>query len=138
MSQENVEIVRRLFEAWNAGDMKAFRELYRPDAVMRMADDWPEPGPYLGREAIMREFEQLRQTWDGRDTADPIGDFIDVGDRVVVRHIWRGAGQGPEAAVELTGVWTVRNGSILAADYSRDYAEALEALGLSEQEGLRE
>ena len=32
----------------------------------------------------MREFEQLRQTWDGRDTADPIGDFIDVGDQVVV------------------------------------------------------
>ena len=85
----------------------------------------------------MREFEQLRQTWDGRDTAEPIGDFIDVGDRVVVKHIWRGAGQGPEAAVELTGVWTVRNGSILAADYSRDYAEALEALGCRSK-GLRE
>jgi ketosteroid isomerase-like protein len=101
MSEENVEIVRRLFEAWNAGDMDSFRELYHPDAVMRMAEDWPEPGPYFGREAIMREFEQLRQTWDA-DAAEPIGDFIDVGDRVAVRHIWRGAGQGPEAAVELT------------------------------------
>ena len=29
-------------------------------------------------------------------------------------------------------MWTVRNGSILAADYFRDYAEALEAVGLSE------
>jgi hypothetical protein len=83
----------------------------------------------LGREAIMREFEQLRQTWDS-DAAEPIGDFIDVGDRVAVRHIWRGAGQGPEAEVELTGVWTVREGRILAAEYFRDYAEALEALGL--------
>ena len=45
---------------------------------------------------------------------------------------WRGAGQGPEAAVELTAVWTVRAGRILAADYFRDYAEALETLGLSE------
>jgi ketosteroid isomerase-like protein len=94
--------------------------------------DWPKPGPYVGREAIMREFEQLRQTWDGRDTSEPIGDFIDVGDRVVVRHIWRGAGQGPEAEVELTAVWTVREGRILAADYFRDYAEALETLGLRE------
>ena len=68
MSQENMEVVRRSFEAWNAGDMDAFRELYDPDAIMRMAEDWPEPGPYVGREAIMREFEQLRQTWDGRDT----------------------------------------------------------------------
>jgi ketosteroid isomerase-like protein len=131
MSQENVEVVRALFEAWNADDMDAFRELYDPDAIMRMAQDWPEPGPYVGREAIMREFEQLRQTWDA-DAAEPIGDFIDVGDRVVVRHIWRGAGQGPEAEVELTAVWTVREGRILAADYFHDYAEALETLALRE------
>jgi len=120
-----------LFEAWNADDIDAFRELYDPDAVMRMAQDWPEPGPYVGGEAIMREFEQLRQTWDA-DAAEPIGDFIDVGDRVAVRHIWRGAGQGPEAEVELTAVWTVREGRILAADYFHDYAEALETLGLRE------
>jgi ketosteroid isomerase-like protein len=131
MSQENVEVVRALFEAWNADDMDAFRELYDPDAIMRMAHDWPEPGPCVGREAIMREFEQLRQTWDA-DAAEPIGDFIDVGDRVAVRHIWRGAGQGPEAEVELTAIWTVREGRILAADYFRDYAEALDTLGLRE------
>jgi ketosteroid isomerase-like protein len=41
MSEENVEIVRALFEAWNAGDMDAFRELYDPDAIMRMAENWP-------------------------------------------------------------------------------------------------
>ena len=132
MSQENVEIVRASFEAWNAGDMDAYRELYHPDAIMRMAQDWPEPGPYVGRDAIMREFEQLRQTWDGRDTAEPIGDFIDVGDRVAMRVFWRGAGHGPESERELTVVWTVRKGRILAADYFRDYAEALETLGLSE------
>jgi hypothetical protein len=72
----------------------------------------------------------LRQTWDGRDTAEPIGDFIDVDDRVAVRHIWRGAGHGPEAALKLTTVWTVREGRILAADYFRDDAEALETLRL--------
>jgi len=132
MSQENVEIVRASVEAWNAGDMDAFRELYDPDAIMRMAADWPEPGPYFGREAIMREYEQLRQTWDGRDTAEPIGDFIDAGDRVAVRFIWRGGGQGPEAELELTVIWTVRTGRILAAHYFRDYAEALETLGLRE------
>jgi ketosteroid isomerase-like protein len=33
MSRENVEIVRAAYEAWNAGDMGALRELYDPDAI---------------------------------------------------------------------------------------------------------
>ena len=64
MSQENVEIVRAANEAWNAGDMDALRELYDPGAIVRTPDGWPEPGPYSGREAVMRWFEQLRETWD--------------------------------------------------------------------------
>ena len=61
MSQENVEIVRAVFAAWNAGDMDAIRELYHPDAVMRSAEGWPEPGPYYGRDAVMRQFVQNRE-----------------------------------------------------------------------------
>ena len=43
MSQENVEIVRAVYEAWNAGDMEAARERYDADAIMRMPEGWPEP-----------------------------------------------------------------------------------------------
>jgi len=51
MSQENVEIVKAAFEAWNMGTMDAFRELLDPDASLRMPEGWPEPGPFVGREA---------------------------------------------------------------------------------------
>jgi ketosteroid isomerase-like protein len=64
MSQENVEVVRALFEAWNAAGMDALRELYDPDVIVRSAEGWPEPGPFVGREAVMRWYEQLRETWD--------------------------------------------------------------------------
>ena len=131
MSEENVEVVQASFEAWNAGDMDAFRELHHPDAILRMAEDWPEPGPYFGRDAVMREYKQLRDTWK-RDTSELIGDLIDVGDRVVVRFIWRGAGHGPEANLEATGVFTVRKGKIVYQEFFWDHAEALETLGLSE------
>ena len=47
MSQENVEVVQAALEAWNAGDMEALRELYDPNVIMRMPDDWPEPGPFM-------------------------------------------------------------------------------------------
>jgi hypothetical protein len=46
MSQENVEVVRKAFEAW----------------VVRGLEEWPEPGPFVGRDAVMRWFEQLRET----------------------------------------------------------------------------
>ena len=131
MSQENVEIVRAAYAAWNSGDVDDLRELLHPDAIMRMPEGWPEPGPFVGREAVMRQFEQLRETWD-TDAAEPIGDFIDVGDRVAVRFVWRGAGHGPESNIELTTIQTVRNGKILSVDYYWDHAEALEAVGLSE------
>ena len=133
MSQENLEIVRALFEAYNAADMDAVREFYDPDVIVRTVEDWPEPGPYVGREAVMRFHEQLRDTWDA-DTGVPISDFIDAGDRVAVRYIWRGAGHGPEVNMELTLVFTMRKGRIFYLEFFWDHAEALEAVSLSEQD----
>lgn len=126
-------MIRAAFEAWNTGDMDALHELYDPDAILRAPEGWPEPGPYVGREGVMRQFEQMRQTWDA-DTVQPISDFIDAADRVVVRFTWHGAGRGPEAGFEMTGVFTVRRGRIAIQEYFWDHAEALETLGLSEQD----
>jgi uncharacterized protein len=131
MSQENVEVVRRAFEAWNAGDMDALRELNDPEVIMRTPDGWPEPGPFVGREAVMREWGLIRETFVA-DALVPIGNFIDAADRVVVRQIWRGQGQGPESNIELTNVFTVRKGKIFHQEFFRVHAEALETLGLSE------
>jgi ketosteroid isomerase-like protein len=131
MSQENVEVVRAGFEAWNAPDMEALRELYDPDVVWRPPEGWPEPGPDVGREAVMRHLEQLRETWDA-DALEPIGDFIDAADRVAVRLIWHGAGHGPDSNMELTGVYTVRKGRIVGIEFFWDHAEALESVGQRE------
>jgi uncharacterized protein len=131
MSQENVEVAKAAMEAWNAGDMHSLRELYDPDAIVRYPEGWPEPGPFVGRDAVMRQFEQTRETWDA-DVLETIGDFIDAADRVVVRMVWRGVGHGPEAKVEATCVLTVRKGRIFGVEFFWDHAEAFETLGLSE------
>ena len=131
MSQANVEIGKAFFEAWNAGDMDAVREMYDPDVIMRMVEGWPEQGPFVGRDAVMRQWKQQREAFDA-DTAVPISDFIEAADRVVVRFVWRGAGHGPEATIEVTSVFTVRKSRIIFVEYFWDHAEALEAVGLSE------
>lgn len=127
-----MEVVRAVFAAWNAGDMDALRELYDPDIIARAPEGWPEPGPFVGREALMRQWEQLRETWDA-DALELISDFFHAGDRVAVRHIWRTAGHGPESNIELTSVYTVRKGRVVFLEFLWDHPEALETLGLSEK-----
>ena len=131
MSQENVEIVRASFDAWNAGDMDAYRDLYDAHAVLRTPEGWPEPGPYFGREAVIRELGHMRSAW-ATNSAEVIGDFIDVADRVAVRSILHGVGQGPKADLELTTLFTVRKGKILALEVFWHHAEVLHFLGLEE------
>jgi ketosteroid isomerase-like protein len=131
MSQENVEVVRAHFATWNAGDMTAHRELYDPNVVARMPERWPEPGPFVGREHAIRQATRLREAFDA-DELQPLSDFIDIGDRVVVRFIWHGVGRGPAANQEVTGIYTVRLGRIIRLEFFWDHAAALEAVGLSE------
>jgi len=128
-----MEVVRAANEAWNAGDMDALGELYHPDVIVRAIEGWPEPGPYVGREAVMRWTAQLRETWDA-DTVELTSDFIAAGDRVAVRMVWHGAGRGPEANMAMTIVQTVRDGRVFYVEYFWDHAKALEVLGLSEQD----
>ena len=131
MSQENVEAVRASIEAWNAGDMGAFGESYDPHVVVRYANDWPEGSePIMGREAVMRQWEQQREAFDA-DTVELI-ETIDLGDRVVLRFIWRAVGSGPDLNLEGTSVSTVRKGKTILVEFFWDHAEALEAVGLSE------
>jgi ketosteroid isomerase-like protein len=113
--------------------MDALRELYDPGAIIvRGLEGWPEgEDPSVGREAVIRVFEGLREAWDA-DTFETVGDLIDVGDRVVVRQVWRGVGRGPESTMEFTVVYTFRTGKVFLMEYFWDHAEALETLGLSE------
>ena len=130
MSRANVEVVKAVIEAWNTRNMEALRELYDPDVVMRMPEGWPEPGPHMGREAVMRHWEQQREALDA-DVMEPIS-IIDAADRVVLRHSWRGMGHGPEVNFEVTNVFTVRKRRIFYQEFFWDHAVALETLGLTE------
>ena len=131
MSQENVEKVRAGFEAWNAGDMGAFGEQYDPHVVLRWAEGWPEGlEPIMGREAVMREWEQQREPFD-TDTLELI-EIVDLDDRIVARFIWHAVGSGPDVNIEVTSVATVRKGKTILVEFFWDHEQALKAVGLAE------
>jgi ketosteroid isomerase-like protein len=131
MSKENVEVVQAAYAAWNRGDMDGVREAYHPDVIMLVPDNWPEPGPFVGRDAVMRQHERFRDPYDS-DSFEPITSARHIADRVVVRAIWHGVGQGPATKLEWTVVYAVRSGTIRSFELFWDRAEALEAVGLSE------
>ena len=129
-----MDLVRRAYEAWNAGDMDALRESYELHAiVVPRFEGWPEgTEPSVGRDPVLRLYENARQTWDA-DTMEPIS-LHDAGDRVVVKTLWRGTGHGPDFNMEWTIVFTLRKGKIFLLEQFWDHAVALEAVGLSEQD----
>ena len=131
MSEENVEVVRALFDAYNAGDMDAVSALHDSKVIWAAFEGFPEADTLVGREACMRQWKRLREPFDV-DTVEPITDFIAAGDRVVVRIAWRATGQGPEMSMEFTWVYTIRKGKIFIIEYFWDHAEALKAVGLAE------
>ena len=132
MSEENLELVKGVFAAWNAGDMDAYRAVLDPEVILRSLDNWPEQGPWVGPEAVMRQFEQVRDIWES-DTVDPITDYVDIADHVVVRWAWHTTGgHGPEAGIELTSVYTVRRRKVVMLEFFWDHAEALRTIGLGE------
>jgi hypothetical protein len=79
----------------------------------------------------MHQHEQFRATYDS-DSFEPITSAGHIADRVVVRAIWHGVGQGPGTKLEWTIVYAVRSGTIRSLELFWDHAEALEAVGLSE------
>ena len=123
-----MEVLRAYFAAWNAGDLDDVREFLARDVVAVAPDGWPESGPFVGREMLMRQWNATRDTFDADEMR--IGDVTEVGDTVAVRFIWRGVGHGPDANLEATGLFTVRGETITRMDFYWNHGEALKAVGL--------
>jgi ketosteroid isomerase-like protein len=125
VSRENVEIVRRSYEAWNAGAMDVLRECYDPNAEMVFERDGAEA--IVGIDALMLLYARLRQAWD-TDEMEPTS-FTDAGDRVVVRHVWHARGRGRDLDIELAVICTLRHGRMLRVEPFWSHHEALKAAG---------
>jgi ketosteroid isomerase-like protein len=132
MSQENVDFVRRGWEAMERGDFSVALADLSPDLVTHVAQPIPVAGTYHGREGFL----QLSLDWaEGFDELVVTSEeFIDAGDQVVVRalHKSHGAASGVPVETDIYYVFTVRAGKTVRADVFNDRSKALEAAGLRE------
>jgi ketosteroid isomerase-like protein len=133
MSQENVAIVKRAVDAFNAHDVEQWLSFIAAEFefVDHMGAVAEERG--TGRDAFRRQIEGWFEAFP--DFRASVEEFIDAGDRVVSVTTWQGTGAGSRLPYyqKAAEVVTVRNGKITRAELGfADRAEALEAAGLSE------
>jgi uncharacterized protein len=132
MSQENVEIIRSLADAFQRGDSAAFFSVL--DADVEWHDQTAIPGAdvHRGREAVRRHFEQWFDAWEEIEYSTE--ELLDRGDRVVavIRRRGKGKGSGAVVSDQVIHVYTVRSKKIVRFEGFTDKDEALTAAGLAE------
>jgi ketosteroid isomerase-like protein len=132
MSEENVEVVRRLHGAINADDVEAALTLLDPEIVWVQNPNAPDPRTYYGHDGIRELREVFADAFE--DVRLEAERFIDVSDRVVSLGCMRarGVGSGVEVRSPRGWVWTVRDGKVVRHQSFDNHEAALEAAGLSE------
>ena len=128
MSQENVEIVRRVYGALADRDWDAVFSDTHPD----FAIETQLQGSHRGRDAAQRFIEDQIDAFAAW-TAEP-EEFFDSEDQVVVFVKVRAQPKGSSGTIEIkTGhLWTIRDASILLLCTFPKPGEALEAARLEE------
>jgi ketosteroid isomerase-like protein len=131
MSQENVELVRSIFDGWSRGDFGVGWDLMTPDFEWRQHREAVEPGSHRGA-GIERALENIFEIYE--DFHVEAERYIDAGDAVVVfgRTIGRARRSGLAMDRGFAFVWTVEGGRLVRLQVYSDRSEALEAVGLRE------
>ena len=132
MSEENVEIVRAIYERISEGNFHASVDLLDPHIVFLMMPDAPEAEAHAGVEAVAAAMRGLFDAWaDFTLTAE---EFIRAGDSVLVSVRQQGVGRisGVPSDEHYFTLWSFRGRKVIRIENFRELAQALEAAGLSE------
>jgi len=132
MSQENLEIVRTGYDAFNRGDIEAILAALDPAIEWWPASDEPITAPYRGHDGYRSLVGEIREYVP--DIQAEIEECFAAGDQVVtcLRFWGRGRDSGAPVEVRETNVARFRDGKIVEVREYRDKADALEAVGRSE------
>ena len=128
MSQDHVEIVTRVVDAWNRGDLNAWIDLFDEYVVWVPVSDHPDhPVPLHGKEGVLSFAEEWMEPWDYYDIETD--EVTERGDEVVwtARHRARKA-DGLETDVRMSAVFALAHGKIVQIRWFWNREEALATL----------
>ena len=137
MSQENVELARRLFEEFNrtfteeTGDLHALMD---PDVELVPVNALLEGTTYHGHDGVRQWIDDLKRDWAEFEARPE--EFLDLGDdRVLALGLWRAKGREGGVPLDIPqAAWLgqFREGRLVRLQSFTERKKALEAVGLSE------
>ena len=132
MSQENVEVVRRIYGGWEVGDFTGGLFVFERNVTLVIDAATLDGGVFVGEEGVRRYMTRFLQAWESLTIAAQ--SFKDVGDTVLVEVKQTGIGQDSQVPVDTTyfQLWTFRGDKVIRLETILSEAEALEAAGLRE------
>jgi ketosteroid isomerase-like protein len=132
MSEENVELLREMFEAVNRRDVPGNLRFMDPEIRFEPQIVSLERSYVDGHEGVKRFLADNAEDFERFEVYCP--DMRDLGDRVLALGIARGLARlsGAETEAQLAIVATFRDGLITRFKDYRDKELALEAAGMSE------
>jgi ketosteroid isomerase-like protein len=139
MSEENVEVVRRGYRAFNqwgvhpgGGRNPEIPPLLHPEVEFHTYADVPEPGVYRGRDAVIEYHERVFGQFES--VRIEVEEMVSAGYAVVIMSRQYTVPRGSEGEIvqRVVEIWTVRDGLLAERKPYSTRAEALEAAGLEE------
>jgi ketosteroid isomerase-like protein len=137
MSRENVEAVRRIYDAWRADDYETVFASYDPEIRLN-----PDPevwwvgvdDEYVGHDGVRRYMSAVYEAF--ADYRPEVEQIVDAGEgRVLTLAVEHGRGRGSGAEVtayKTAHLWTLRDGRAVQVDLFMDRERALDAVGLGD------
>jgi ketosteroid isomerase-like protein len=134
--QENVDIVRGVYEAMNRGDWDAVFAQASPDIEWETDPRHPRAGVYRGQTRFRQFVEDMEEPFE-HAVIEPERLFA-RGDQVVafVRIRRTPSGSSTEVQIRIGELWTFRNGKLVRGQGFGEREKALEAAALSEEDSL--
>ena len=134
VEEQNIALVKLMWEAWNKGDIEAYKEIVAPKSVYYAPSSTPEPmsreETIEGRNMILKVFPDSRWITE---------ELFASGDRVITRYIYEGTHEGEfmgipptRNLVEFSGIVIARieNGKIVEERCNYDDLGAMMQLGM--------
>ncbi len=129
MSQENVEVIRRMYDAFHAGNAQEALGHFDPDVLVDPSKARPDVPVGRGPEKVNALVTSWLAAWEG--WREEIEEIRDLGSRVLVLSVQRGRGRetGVEVEARYAILYDLRGDKITSLRMFGNRGDALEAAG---------